>query len=337
MCQDTDPNGPNYVSNISDYPELININMIQAQGGSGGGGEDWFHVNGVDYNADLDQIVFSSRFASEIYIIDHSTTTSEAATNSGGNSGMGGDILYRWGNPSNYGMSGPQVIVSAVHDSRWIKDDGRPNGGFLQIFNNCGSGCSGGPNSIANSTIDGIDTPWDQVTSTYLRAAGQAFDPISYTTRYECEYSASGQSASDRMSNGNIFVNASSPSGLMYEVDAQTEQIIWGPYQAGSQKGFRYECDYPGIIALELYMNSSTTSCFDATTISETDKIENLVIYPNPAFDLITINNKGLKEIYNIMGIRIIKTFSTEININHLSSGIYNLRVEGRNIKFIKK
>ena len=338
MCQDTDPNGPNYVSNISNYPELININMIQAQGGPGGGGGDWFHVNGVDYNADLDQIVFSSRFASEIYIIDHSTTTSEAATNSGGNSGMGGDILYRWGNPSNYGMSGPQVIVSAVHDSRWIKDDGRPNGGFLQIFNNCGSGCSGGgPNSIANSTIDGIDTPWDQVTNTYLRAAGQAFDPISYTTRYECEYSASGQSASDRMSNGNIFVNASSPSGLMYEVDAQTEQIIWGPYQAGSQKGFRYECDYPGIIALELYMNSSTTSCFDATTISETDKIENLVIYPNPAFDLITINNKGLKEIYNIMGIRVIKTFSTDININHLSSGIYNLRVEGRNIKFIKK
>ena len=66
MCQDTDPNGPNYVSNIYDYPELININMIQNQGGPGGGGGDWFHVNGVDYNEELDQIVFSSRFASEI-------------------------------------------------------------------------------------------------------------------------------------------------------------------------------------------------------------------------------------------------------------------------------
>ena len=51
---------------------------------------------------------------------------------------MVGDILYRWGNPSNYGMFGPQVIPNAVHDARWITNDGRPNSGFLQIFNNSG-------------------------------------------------------------------------------------------------------------------------------------------------------------------------------------------------------
>jgi len=333
MCQDTDPNGPNYVLNISDNPELININMIQAQGGPGGGGGDWFHVNGVDYNEDLDQIAFSSRFASEIYIIDHSTTTTEAASHSGGNSGMGGDILYRWGNPSNYEMSGSQVIPNAVHDVRWITNDGRPNGGFLQIFNNSGV-------SNNQSAVDGIETPWDSTSNTYLRSSGQPFTPNSYTTRYECAYSASGQSASDRMSNGNIYVNASSGqggSGVMYEVD-ESGNIVWGPYNAQSQKGFRYECDYPGIIALETFMtNITSTSCFDATLTIENDEVNDLVLFPNPAFNLITINNKGLKEIYNIMGIRIIKTFSTEININHLSSGIYNLRSEGRNIKFIKK
>ena len=226
-------------------------------GGPGGGNGDWFHVNGVDYNADLDQICFSSRFASEIYIIDHSTTTAEAASHEGGNSGMGGDILYRWGNPSNYGMSGTQVIPNAVHDARWITDDGRPNGGFLQIFNNSGQ-------SSSQSTIDGIDAPLDPETGyTYILNPGEPYGPTSYTTRYVCAYSASGQSASDRMSNGNIYVNASGGTGgagVMYEVDA-VGNIVWGPYNSQTQKGFRYECDYPGIIALEPYINSSTSSC----------------------------------------------------------------------------
>ena len=44
--KDVDPNKPNYVNDISDHPELIDINMIQNSGGGpGGGGGDWFHVN----------------------------------------------------------------------------------------------------------------------------------------------------------------------------------------------------------------------------------------------------------------------------------------------------
>jgi len=329
MCQDS----------ISDHPELIDINMLS--GGSG----DWFHVNGVDYNEDLDQIVFSSRFASEIYIIDHSTTTAEAASHSGGNSGMGGDILYRWGNPSNYGISGTQVIVSAVHDARWITNDGRPNGGFLQIFNNCGAGCTGqGPSAVANSTIDGIETPWDATTNTYLRTAGQAFSPSSYTTRYECAYSSSGQSASDRMSNGNIYVNASGGqggAGVMYEVDP-SGNIIWGPYNAQSPKGFRYECDYPGIIALEPFMtNTTSTTCFDATAITENTLAYTLTIYPNPTKGVFNINFETLIlqdiniNIINSLGQQVytspfnnhIGTLNEKVDLASFSEGLYFVKI----------
>ena len=246
LIQDTDQNKPNY-GVVSDHPELIDINMISGGGpGGGGGGGDWFHVNGVNYNAELDQIAFSSRFASEIYIIDHSTNTSEAAGHSGGNSGMGGDILYRWGNPANYNMSGTQVIPAAVHDVRWIANDGRPNGGFLQVFNNSGAGNN-------QSTIDAIETPLDPNTGyTYLRTTGQPFGPSSYSWRYDCPYDAPGQSASNRMTNGNVFVNASGGqggAGIMYEADS-LGQVVWTYNGGGPAKAFRYECEYPGIINL---------------------------------------------------------------------------------------
>ncbi|MBN2446317.1 MAG: aryl-sulfate sulfotransferase, partial [Phycisphaerae bacterium] len=69
--------------------------MAGGPGGMGGGpgmagGADWNHTNSIDYNPQLDQILVSVLQFNEIWVIDHSTTTAEAAGHKGGRSGKGG-------------------------------------------------------------------------------------------------------------------------------------------------------------------------------------------------------------------------------------------------------
>ena len=101
---------------VGDHPELIDINF----------GDtfvcDWLHTNSVDYNPEFDQILIDIHNFNEVWVIDHSTTTEEAAGHTGGNSGKGGDLLYRWGNPEAYdaGTASDQKLFFQ-HDASWIK------------------------------------------------------------------------------------------------------------------------------------------------------------------------------------------------------------------------
>ena len=124
--------------NVEDHPELMHINEGYVGNGDGPGSAnaDWIHINAIDYNENLDQIALSSRFMSEIYIIDHSTTTEEAASHEGGNSGKGGDFLYRWGNPQIYNRgNNNDQILDDQHSINWIPE-GFPGEGNLILFNN---------------------------------------------------------------------------------------------------------------------------------------------------------------------------------------------------------
>ncbi len=89
LVQQFDSSLPNF-DNPGDRPERLHINFPTGNVPANG---DWLHCNGIDYNADLDQIVLSSRSASEIWIIDHSTTSAEASGSTGGLRGKGGDLL----------------------------------------------------------------------------------------------------------------------------------------------------------------------------------------------------------------------------------------------------
>lgn len=306
MVQDVDSTLSNY-GVISEHPELMNINIPVSSGGGpggggpGGGGGDWFHVNGVDYNAELDQIAFSSRFLSEIYIIDHSTTTAEAAGHTGGNAGKGGDFLYRWGNPDNYDMPGASQIASAVHDARWVPDDGRPRGGYLQFFNNSGDSNNG-------SKVDAIKLPFAADGYNYERVAGAAYGPDAPTYRHDCIDDASGQSSAISMPNGNMFVNLSRE--FMYEADTMGN-VIW-QHNEGPAKAFRYTCDDPGIQVL-----ISTGVIEDLCSSVDTKEafLPAFTIAPNPSKGLFTLS--GMTADYQVQEIQVFDTSLRKIRTVH--------------------
>ena len=224
LVQNVDPSKPNYYASIVDHPELLNVNYNTQK--------DWMHMNGVDYNPILDQISFSSHNLNEWYIIDHSTTTAEAASHSGGNSGKGGDILYRWGHPVNYSATGTSIL-NVTHDAHWIPE-GVPNTGRLVGFNNRGV-------SNNQSSVDQIETP--RVGYNYSHTAGAAYLPSTYTSRLACNGYSSNMGNSQQLPNGNQLVCVAT-SGLIYEVDP-AGTTIWSKQLSGSApQSFRYDTCY---------------------------------------------------------------------------------------------
>ncbi|MDH3649031.1 MAG: aryl-sulfate sulfotransferase [Saprospiraceae bacterium] len=134
LIQDYDGNKENF-GVVHDHPELIDLNFD-----TNNGIRDWLHCNAIDYNAELDQIMLCIPTFGEVWIIDHSTTSVEAAGHSGGRSGRGGDLLYRWGNPQTYRQGDAEdQILFFPHDAHWVDRNlkvDHPDYGKILIFNN---------------------------------------------------------------------------------------------------------------------------------------------------------------------------------------------------------
>lgn len=218
FVQDFDQTKDNY-GVIVDNPQLLDINFL----GSSNGDPDWLHLNSLDYNADLDQIIIGSQKLNEIYFIDHSTTTVEAKGSSGGNSGMGGNFLYRWGNPIAYhhGTVEDQQFFGQ-HSAHWIPNN-FPDGGKILVFNN------GLGRELPYSSIDIID-PEKSGTHNYVYRSGEPFAPLLSEWTYQAAddptlFYSRILSSSQRLPNGNTLI-CEGTSGVFFEVN-QNDETVW--------------------------------------------------------------------------------------------------------------
>jgi len=218
LIQDFDSSKANY-GVVGDHPELIDINF----GSFFMSTDDWMHTNSIDYNPQFDQILISVHNFNEVWVIDHSTTTEEAASHTGGNSGKGGDLLYRWGNPQAYdaGTSSDQKLFGQ-HDTTWIKP-GYPGAGHILILNN-GINRPGGQ----YSSVDEIAPPVDTYGNYYLEP-GSAYGPEnlswSYTANPPTTFYAYYISGAERLKDGDTLI-CDGVAGKFFEVTPD-ETTVW--------------------------------------------------------------------------------------------------------------
>ncbi|GAA4268094.1 aryl-sulfate sulfotransferase [Hyunsoonleella aestuarii] len=128
IIQDTDSDLPNF-GIVKDNPQLINHNYNIREDG------DLMHANGIDYDLNKDLIYLSVNFYSEVWVIDHSTTTIEASSHEGGNYNKGGDLIYRFGNPEAYNNTFGTRLFDNNHFPNFLESD-EPGAGNILVFNN---------------------------------------------------------------------------------------------------------------------------------------------------------------------------------------------------------
>lgn len=293
IVQDVFPGRPHYGA-IGDHPGRIDVNgdhrdtpppteeelrrqreleeEMAALGYTGGEEEDeevdaraqrsgdWLHTNAVAYHPALELIVLSTPHFSELWVIDHSTTTEEAASSEGGRWGRGGDILWRWGNPRMHGAGdADDRRLFYQHDPTWLDTGGEDL--RLLVFNNGGGRADGD-----YTTVEELVLPFDARSGLRMEA-GAPCAPAEPAWRYSdrASFFAAFISGAQRLPNGNTLI-CSGPQGRIFEVTPEGS-VVWDYYSplggdvtppdhAGKApplalfRATRLDPDHPGVVEL---------------------------------------------------------------------------------------
>ena len=354
VIQQRDPMVANY-GILSENPQLLNMDAIARF--------DWtfqesFMINGMDYNPELDQIVLSVRKMSEIVIIDHSTTTKEAAGHSGGRYGKGGDILYRWGNPQNYDRgTADDRILYFQHNPNWIKE-----GEFTDqiICYNNGLSRPGFGYFDNYSTVPIIQTPIDEAGNYEIRD-GDPFFPLQAAVEISevhtnTPFYSGYTSGAQLLPNGNFYITEG-VDGRIIEVNPAGE-LVWQytvPFADFLFRSVKYPIDHPAFEGRDLApdglhpLDFSEYEC-ELFELSNTQTLSNRptafevgYYWSNRNLDIVnTFGNSYTIGVFNMQGQSVLQQYRSEnanINLGDLVPGMYILRLEDQqsNSRFTKK
>ena len=356
LIQDFDPTKDNY-GVVADNPWRVDVNWDTSDGAA-----DWMHTNAIDYNADNDQVILSVPTFNEVWIIDKTTTTEQAAGSFGGFGGRGGDLLYRWGNPAVYksGTAEDQTLFYQ-HDIHWVDDFldfSNPYFGRLAVFNNQ----VGEDFSTANIFNPGFDMyKW-----TYPMN-GQVWGPTGFDLTIQhpeptMMYST-GLSSIQVLPNGNFLICVGR-FGYSFEITPDNE-IVWEyktPLNGGARASQgdtlglnnnltfrmkRFPADYAAFEGRDLSskgwieLNPDSTFCEQILPANEQFTNYGLKLYPNPTASQLVLEWEGTIyadfEVFDIWGRQMDRFRATGgrkyLDITDWREGVYFVRINGMDVR----
>jgi len=339
LVQDQDATKDNF-GVISENPRKVDINYNDITE------QDWGHLNCVDFNVGRDEILLSSRNFDEIWIIDHSTTSVEAASDNGGNTGLGGQLLYRYGNLSTYQDVMGLSTLDGQHDAEFLIS-GDNEAPVIQLYNN--------NNSTIRPSAFVEFSP--KMNGNNYALEGGVFDitgePIVFESNAQRNFDSAIMSSVQTLANGNLLINAGRSSNFV-EFDSLGNEVwrykgpvsLFGPNEQGSNiigATFRIEkfsINDPmfdnldvSVKAESIEINPNLTNC----GITSTKDIISLEasVFPNPFDQFIQIETEEFgslsAELYSSLGTLIFQkelSIGERLNTELLQAGIYFLKLK---------
>ncbi|MEM1217741.1 MAG: aryl-sulfate sulfotransferase [Bacteroidota bacterium] len=349
LVQDFDATKDNY-GVVSDHPEKIDINYDTSDGAA-----DWMHSNAIAYHPDRDQIILSVPTFHEYWIIDHSTSTAQAASSNGGLSSRGGDLMYRFGNPAAYqsgGVDDQQLFYQ--HDTHWAfdyLDQNNPYYGKLLLFNN----------RVGEdfSQVNVMDPAWEMYGWEYPAENGVWTSDFTRTFTHpepSMMYST-GLSSVQALPNGNLFILT---GRFWYALEiTPDDEIVWEykvpifggqPVSQGDTllinnnitfRMTRIPTDASALDGRDLTpqgfweLNPDTDFCSQILSTVDVSRTDRLQMIPNPTDGHLTIEWDGGREtveVFDALGrLRVRQEVAggrAYLDLGNLKPGIYWVRLQ---------